>query len=71
MKHLLTNAIATFKNETPSFAFAFDFDESVPFVGYINKLEGWVRGRGLPDKFVSNTFLVVVLYRGRLSGGCQ
>jgi hypothetical protein len=26
------NAIATFKNETPPFEFAFDFDESIPSI---------------------------------------
>ncbi|MCG8553451.1 MAG: GNAT family N-acetyltransferase [Desulfobacterales bacterium] len=64
------NAIAAFKNETPPFEFAFDFDESIPFAEYINKLEGWALGRGLPDKFVPNTFLVGVVKEqvvGRLS----
>lgn len=64
------SAIAAFKNETPHFEFAFDFDESIPFTEYINKLEGWSLGKGLPDKFVPNTFLVGVVdgqIVGRLS----
>jgi predicted acetyltransferase len=77
LRHLLpedeasfNNAIAAFKNETPPFEFAFDYDESIPFVEYINKLEGWPLGKGLPDKFVPNTFLVGVVdgqIVGRLS----
>jgi len=30
-----SHAIAAFKNETPSFELAFDFDESIPFIEYI------------------------------------
>ena len=64
------NAIAAFKNEMPPFEFAFDFDESTPFTEYIDKLKGWPLGKGLPDKFVPNTFLVGVVAGqivGRLS----
>ncbi|MCW8929406.1 MAG: GNAT family N-acetyltransferase [Gammaproteobacteria bacterium] len=64
------NAVAAFKNEIPPFEFAFDFDESITFNEYINKLEGWSLGKGLPDKFVPNTFLVGVVdgqIVGRLS----
>jgi predicted acetyltransferase len=64
------NAIATFKNEIPPFEFAFDFNRSIPFTEYINKLERWTSGKGLPDKFVPNTFLVGVVDEqivGRLS----
>lgn len=64
------NAIAAFKNEIPPFDFAFDFNESMPFTEYINKLEGWPLGKGLPDKIVPNTFLVGVVdghVVGRLS----
>ena len=64
------NAIATFKNETPPFEFAFDFDESIPFAEYVDKLEGWPLGLGLPDNYVPNTFLVGVVEGevvGRLS----
>jgi predicted acetyltransferase len=64
------SAIAAFTNETPPFEFAFDFDETIPFIEYINKLEKWPLGKGLPDKFVPNTFLVGVVdgqIIGRLS----
>jgi len=64
------NAVALFKKETPSFEFAFDFDESVPFLEYIEKLEGWSLGKGLPNKFVPHTFLVGVVDKqivGRVS----
>ena len=63
-------AISAFKNESPSFEFAFEFDESIPFLEYIKKLEGWSLGKGLPDKFVPSTFLVGVIdgqIVGRLS----
>ncbi|WP_022666351.1 GNAT family N-acetyltransferase [Desulfospira joergensenii] len=64
------NAVAAFRNKMPAFEFAFDFDESIPFLEYIKKLEGWPLGKGLPDKFVPSTFLVGVVDRqivGRLS----
>jgi predicted acetyltransferase len=64
------NAIASFNSEIPPFKFAFDFDESIPFTEYTNKLQGWCLGKGLPDKFVPNTFLVGVVdgqIVGRLS----
>lgn len=64
------DAIAAFKNETPPFEFAFDFDESIPFNEYIKKLEGWSLGKGLPGQFVPSTFLVGVVdgqIVGRLS----
>lgn len=64
------NANASFKNEIPPFEFAFDFNESISFTEYINKLEGWALGKGLPDRFVPNTFLVGVVdgqIVGRLS----
>lgn len=55
------NAVAAFKNEIPPFEFAFDFDESISFLEYIRKLEGWSRGEGLPGDFVPSTFLVGVV----------
>ena len=64
------NALDLFKDETPPFEFAFDFDESAPFIAYIQKLERWSLGKDLPDKFVPNTFLVGVVDQrivGRLS----
>lgn len=63
-------AVTAFKQERPPFEFAFDFDESNSFLEYIKKLEGWSSGKGLPDKFVPNTFLVGVVdgqIVGRLS----
>ena len=63
-------AVAAFANEVPPFEFAFDFEESVPFIEYIRKLERWSSGDGLPDKFVPNTFFVGVVddqIVGRLS----
>ena len=64
------HAVAAFKHEVPSFQFAFDFDESVPFVDYLRTLEEWSLGKRLPDTFVPNTFLVGVVdgqIVGRLS----
>jgi predicted acetyltransferase len=64
------DAVAAFKNEMPPFEFAFHFDESIPFVEYVKKLEGWSLGKGLPDNFVPSTFLVGVVdgqIVGRLS----
>jgi predicted acetyltransferase len=55
------NAIDAFRDETPPFEFAFDFDDSFPFEEYVKKLEGWALGKGLPDQFVPNTFLVGVV----------
>lgn len=63
-------AVAAFKSEERPFEFAFDFDRSIPFAEYVQKLEGWPLGQGLPDKFVPNTFLVGVVdgqIVGRLS----
>jgi len=61
------DAIAALKNERPSFEFAFDFNESTPFIEYIKKLEAWSLGKGLPDKFVPSTFLVGVV-NGQIVG---
>jgi predicted acetyltransferase len=61
------DAIAAFKNERPPFEFAFDFDESIPFIEYVKKLEEWSIGKGLPDKFVPATFLVGVV-EGQIIG---
>ena len=64
------NAIEEFRNETPQWIFAFDFDQSESFSEYVKKLEGWTHGVGLPDRFVPNTFLVGVVdgkIVGRLS----
>lgn len=64
------NAIAEFRNEIPPFQFAFGFDESIPFIEYVNKLEDWSLGKGLSDEFVQSTFFVGVVSRqvvGRLS----
>ena len=64
------NAIAAFRNEIPPFEFAFDFDESIPFAAYVQKLAGWPLGQNLPDNFVPSSFWVGVVDRqivGRLS----
>jgi len=61
------NAIAISKKEIPPFEFAFDFDELIPFTGYINKLKEWTLGKSLPDKFVPNTYLVGVI-EGQIVG---
>lgn len=64
------NAVAAFKNETPPFEFAFDFDESTAFSEYVEKLAGWSKGEGVPETFVPSTFLVGVVdgeIVGRLS----
>ena len=74
LRHLLPgdeasfkNAIAAFQEEHSSFEFAFYFDESIPFTDYIKKIEGWSLGKGLPEKFVPNTFLVGVV-EGQIVG---
>jgi predicted acetyltransferase len=64
------SAVEMFKSDNPPFEFAFHFDESGDFEGYVKKLEGWSRGIDLPGKFVPNTFLVGVVdgqIIGRLS----
>jgi predicted acetyltransferase len=63
-------AIAACLEEVPPLDFAFDFDKAVPFAEYVDKLEGWTLGKGLPDSFVPTTFLVGVIggqIVGRLS----
>lgn len=55
------NAVAAFRNATPPFEFAFDFDESISFEAYAQKPGGWPLGQDLPDKFVPSTFLVGVV----------
>lgn len=64
------HALASFRNETPQYEFAFHFDETIPFTTYIKKLAGWTKGVDLPERFVPNTFLVGVVNDrivGRLS----
>ncbi len=53
------NAIAEFKGEALPFHFVFDYDESVPFTEWIERLTIWPSGQGLPD--VPNTFLVGIV----------
>jgi predicted acetyltransferase len=63
-------AIKEFGRETPSWQFAFGFDESVAFSNYVKQLEGHSRGVGVPESFVPNTFFVGVVdgvVVGRLS----
>ncbi len=54
-------AVAEFKNEVSSFEFAFEYDESISFADYVKKINGWPLGKGLPDSFVPNTFLVGIV----------
>lgn len=64
------NAVDEFQREVPPWQFAFEFDESVVFSEYVQKLEGWSRGVGVPERFVANTFFVGVVEGvivGRLS----
>ncbi len=64
------DAVEEFRNETPPWTFAFDFDQSAVFSNYVAKLEGWSRGVSLPENFVPNTFFVGVVdgkIVGRLS----
>lgn len=64
------NAVSEFQREVSPWQFAFAFDEPVVFSEYITKLEGWSRGIGMPEGFVTNTFFVGVVNGaivGRLS----
>ena len=54
-------AVEEFKNETPPWGFAFQFDSSARFSSYVRKLENWSRGSGLPERFVPNSFYVGVV----------
>jgi len=63
-------AVDEFKAKEPDWLFAFHFDDSVAFVDYVRRLDGWSRGQELPGNFVPNTFLVGVVGRtivGRVS----
>jgi predicted acetyltransferase len=63
-------AVAEFARETPSWQFAFGFNESQPFSEYVKTLEGHSRGVGVPADFVPNTYFVGVVEGvvvGRLS----
>lgn len=55
------NAVSSFKAEDPPFEFAFQFDDSTPFVDYLEKINAWSRGENLPDNFVPDTFLVGIV----------
>lgn len=62
--------VEDFKNDTPHWRFAFDFDGIVDFAEYVKQLDGWSRGVGVPEGFVPNTFFVGVvdgIVVGRLS----
>ena len=54
-------AVAENRTSEPDWPFAFSFDESTDFAAYVDQLNGWARGEGLPDGFVSNTYLVGVV----------
>ncbi|NNF98260.1 MAG: GNAT family N-acetyltransferase [Desulfobacteraceae bacterium] len=63
-------AVKALENDNPPWTFAFDFDESVVFSDYVDKLDLWSRGQALPEDFVPNTFFVGVVRNiivGRLS----
>lgn len=54
-------AVAACFSDNPPTNFAFEFDGVTDFGAYINRLRQWTRGKGLPPKFVPNTFLVAVM----------
>src|SRR5262245_22544941 len=54
-------AIREFRVSDPVWTFASDFDEAMPFSGYVRRLEGWSQGKGLPSGFVPSTFLLAAV----------
>lgn len=64
------SAVAEFANETPPWEFAFDFNPDAEFSSYVTKVNDWSQGIGIPEGFVSNSYLVGVVddrVVGRLS----
>lgn len=55
-------AVSEFKETEPGWRFAFDYNESMSFSDYVKLLELWSVGKGLPENFVTNTFLVAVIH---------
>lgn len=53
------SAIAEFKAEAMPFQFVLNYDESIPFNAWTERLKMWPSGEGLPD--VPNTFLIGVV----------
>tara|TARA_B110000037_G_scaffold205152_1_gene249789 strand:+ start:190 stop:729 length:540 start_codon:yes stop_codon:yes gene_type:complete len=62
-----TSAVREFEMESPPWAFAFDFDENGCFAEYVSKLEGWTRGEGVREGFVSNSYFVGIV-EGKVVG---
>ncbi|MEO7412970.1 MAG: GNAT family N-acetyltransferase [Opitutaceae bacterium] len=63
-------ALAEFRDESPSFDFALGFDDSLSFSEYLRRLDNWSRGVDLPANFVPGAFYVGVVdgvVVGRLS----
>ena len=55
------HAVREFKAAEPEETFAFQYDESMRFSDYVERLDRWTRGKDLTDGFVPNTFLVAVV----------
>jgi predicted acetyltransferase len=63
-------AVEEFRRHDPNWEFAFDFDGNFSFTEYVQKVDGWSRGEGLPSGFVPGAFYVGVVAGtivGRLS----
>lgn len=54
-------AVEEFEEKEPGWLFAFHFEASTDFAEYVRRLDGWTKGRELPERFVPNTFLVGVV----------
>lgn len=64
------DAIDEFARSEPDWDFAFCFDDVTDFGGYVERLQGWPQGHGLPGAWVPNSYLVAVVGSrivGRLS----
>lgn len=54
-------AVEAFCVSDPGWSFAFEYDDSEPFARYVERLEGWRHGRGVPRTFVPNSYYVGVV----------
>lgn len=54
-------ALEVFRNKDPEWEFAFKYEDPMPFLDYVKKLDRWSLGLDLADNFVPNTYLVGVI----------
>jgi predicted acetyltransferase len=61
------SAVLAFRATDPGWDFAFLYDDGNDFAEYVNRVNGWAQGHGLPARFVPNTYLIA-LAGGELVG---